>query len=140
MGDRMEEDRTSNQLTPLDKKVEELMRDRIILKTLTRWNDAYKEFPRFVMEYLVARFVDPLNPVVGQAKIDRILTENWVDSSAKELIKSRIKELFGLARKRGRALGICHPTEATVEALKKNLALADGYNVELVFASQVVHK
>jgi len=80
------------QFTPLDHKVQELMSDRIILKSLTRWNDAYKELPRFVMEYLVARFVDPANPVTGQAKIDRILTENWVDSSEKELIKSRIKE------------------------------------------------
>ncbi|MBI4596105.1 MAG: BREX system Lon protease-like protein BrxL [Candidatus Tectomicrobia bacterium] len=80
------------QFTSLDCKCQELIADRIILKTLTRWNDAYKEFPRFVMEYLVARFVDPSNPVNGQAKIDRILTENWVDSSEKELIKSRIKE------------------------------------------------
>jgi ATP-dependent Lon protease len=88
----MEEERSSYQFTVLDKKVQELMSDRIILKTLTRWNDAYKELPRFVMEYLVARFVDPSNPVLGQSKIDRILTENWVDSSAKELIKSRIKE------------------------------------------------
>ena len=86
----MEEERY--QFTALDKKVQELMPDRIILKTLTRWNDAYKELPRFVMEYLVAHFVDPSNPVLGQSKIDRILTENWVDSSAKELIKSRIKE------------------------------------------------
>ena len=83
---------TSYQFTPLDHKVQELMSDRIILKSLTRWNDAYKEFPRFVMEYLVARFVDPANPVTGQTKIDRILTENWVDSAEKELIKSRIKE------------------------------------------------
>jgi ATP-dependent Lon protease len=82
----------SYQFTPLDHKIQELMSDRIILKSLTRWNDAYKEFPRFVMEYLVARFVDPANPVTGQAKIDRILTENWVDSTEKELIKSRIKE------------------------------------------------
>lgn len=82
----------SYQFTPLDHKVQELMSDRIILKSLTRWNDAYKEFPRFVMEYLVARFVDPANPVTGQTKIDRILTENWVDSTEKELIKSRIKE------------------------------------------------
>jgi ATP-dependent Lon protease len=88
----MEEKGNNYQITALDKKVQELMPDRIILKTLTRWNDAYKELPRFVMEYLVARFVDPANPVLGQSKIDRILTENWVDSSAKELIKSRIKE------------------------------------------------
>ncbi|MFX0196223.1 MAG: BREX system Lon protease-like protein BrxL [Candidatus Hodarchaeota archaeon] len=88
----MSEQENSYQFTPLDHKVQELMPDRIILKSLTRWNDAYKEFPRFVMEYLVARFVDPANPVIGQSKIDRILTENWFDSSEKELIKSRIKE------------------------------------------------
>ena len=55
-------------------------------------------------------------------------------------IKARMIELFGLAQKRGRALGICHPTEATLQALQKNLALADRYNLELVFASQIVHK
>ncbi|RLA93070.1 MAG: hypothetical protein DRG83_21550, partial [Deltaproteobacteria bacterium] len=88
----MNKEHESYQFTALDHKVQELMPDRIILKSLTRWNDAYKEFPRFVMEYLVARFVDPSNPVAGQSKIDRILTENWVDSSEKELIKSRIKE------------------------------------------------
>src|SRR4030042_2859389 len=88
----MQEHEQSYQLTDLDRKVQELLHDRIILKTLTRWNDAYKELPRFVMEYLVARFVDPSNPVLGQSKIDRILTENWVNSSEKELIKSRIKE------------------------------------------------
>jgi ATP-dependent Lon protease len=88
----MQKEQSSYQFTALDRKAEELMRDRIILKSLTRWNDAYKELPRFVMEYLVSRFVDPSNPIMGQAKIDRILTENWVDSSEKELIKSRIKE------------------------------------------------
>lgn len=88
----MNKERRHYEFTALDHKAQELMADRIILKSLTRWNDAYKEFPRFVMEYLVARFVDPSNPVMGQSKIDRILTENWVDSSEKELIKSRIKE------------------------------------------------
>ncbi|HPM10598.1 MAG TPA: BREX system Lon protease-like protein BrxL [Paludibacter sp.] len=88
----MQEEQNKYEFTTLDRKVQEIMSDRIILKSLTRWNDAYKEFPRFVMEYLVARFVDPENPVGGQSKIDRILTENWVDSSEKELIKSRIKE------------------------------------------------
>lgn len=87
-----EKEANNYEFTPLDHKVQELMADRIILKSLTRWNDAYKELPRFVMEYLVARFVNPDDPIAGQAKIDRILTENWVDSAEKELIKSRIKE------------------------------------------------
>jgi len=69
-----------------------LMGDRIVLKPLTRWSEAYKEFPRYVMEYLVAKYVDPNNPVTGHQKIDMILTEHYVESNARELIKSKIKE------------------------------------------------
>jgi len=80
------------ELTPTDRKVVDLMGDRVVLKSLTRWNDAYKEFPRYVMEYLCARYVDPDNPIAGQSRIDRLLQEHYVESDAKELIKSRIKE------------------------------------------------
>lgn len=62
------------------------------MKPLTRWNEAYKEFPRFVLEYLVARYVDPNEPLPGQRKIDRILNEHYTESSKRELIKSAIKE------------------------------------------------
>ena len=55
-------------------------------------------------------------------------------------IKERMKQLFGLAQKRGKALGICHPTEETLLALKKNIGLVERYNLELIFASQIVHK
>ena len=76
----------------LDQKILQNLGDRVILKPLTRWNEAYKEFPRYVMEYLVSRYVQADNPVAGQAKIDRILTEHYAESAKKELIKSRIKE------------------------------------------------
>lgn len=76
----------------LDEKVVRLMGDRVVLKPLTRWNEAYKEFPRYVMEYLCARYVDPINPIPGQHRIDELLTEHYIGSDAKELIKSRIKE------------------------------------------------
>jgi len=76
----------------LNKKIQEHLGDRVILKPLTRWNEAYKEFPRYVMEYLVSRYVKPEDPVAGQHKIDRILSEHYVESAKKELIKSRIKE------------------------------------------------
>jgi len=79
-------------LTATDEKVHTLLGDRVVLKKLTRWNDAYNEFPRYVMEYLCARYVDPGNPVPGQQRIDRLLQEHYVESDAKELIKSRIKE------------------------------------------------
>ena len=79
-------------LTPADEKVQRLMGDRVVLKPLTRWNEAYKEFPRYVLEYLCARYIDPGNPVAGQARIDRLLQEHYVESDARELIKSRIRE------------------------------------------------
>src|SRR6516225_5281882 len=78
--------------SPLDTKILQVLGDRVILKPLTRWNEAYKEFPRYVMEYLVSRYVQAENPVAGQGKIDKILAEHYTDSSKKELIKSRIKE------------------------------------------------
>jgi ATP-dependent Lon protease len=79
-------------LDALNQKIVQHLGDRVILKPLTRWNEAYKEFPRYVMEYLVSRYVQPNDPVAGQAKIDRILTEHYAESAKKELIKSRIKE------------------------------------------------
>lgn len=76
----------------LDRKIAQELADRVILKPLTRWNEAYKEFPRFVLEYLVARYVDPSEPLPGQRKIDRILSEHYTESSKRGLIKSAIKE------------------------------------------------
>ena len=83
---------SSTPADPLNAKILSLLSDRVILKPLTRWNEAYKEFPRYVMEYLVSRYVKPEDPVAGQHKIDRILSENYAESAKKELIKSRIKE------------------------------------------------
>jgi ATP-dependent Lon protease len=76
----------------LDDKVKRLAADKVVLKPLTRWNDAYKEFPRYVMEFLCARYVTPDNPAQGQARIDKIIQERYVDSGAKELIRHRIRE------------------------------------------------
>src|SRR6266436_7825178 len=78
--------------TALDETIVRELCGLVILKPLTRWNEAYKEFPRFVLEYLVSRYVDPGTPVAGQQKIDRILSEHYTESSKKELIKSAIRE------------------------------------------------
>ena len=82
----------SARLDALNRKIKAVLGDRIILKPLTRWNEAYKEFPRYVMEYLVARYVDAADPVTGQQKIDRVLTEHYTESAKREYIKSCIKE------------------------------------------------
>jgi ATP-dependent Lon protease len=78
--------------TALERKVRDLLADRIVCKPLTRWNDAYKEFPRYVMEYLCARYVDPLDPVPGQTRIERLLAEHYTDSTQRELIRSKVRE------------------------------------------------
>lgn len=82
----------TSRLDALNDKIERILPDRVILKPLTRWNEAYKEFPRFVLEYLVARYVNAKDPLPGQRKIDRILNEHYTESAKKELIKSAIKE------------------------------------------------
>ena len=87
-----DEQQSQSQRSPLDEKITRVLGDRVILKPLTRWNEAYKEFPRYVMEYLVSRYVDAAAPVAGQHKIDKILSEHYSESGKKELIKSRIKE------------------------------------------------
>ena len=87
-----DEQQSQSQRSPLDDKISRVLGDRVILKPLTRWNEAYKEFPRYVMEYLVSRYVDASAPVSGQHKIDKILSEHYSESGKKELIKSRIKE------------------------------------------------
>ena len=79
-------------LDPFNRKLLENLGDRVILKPLTRWNEAYREFPRYVMEYLVSRYVDAADPVTGQRKIDKILSEHYTESAKLDLIKSRIKE------------------------------------------------
>jgi polysaccharide deacetylase 2 family uncharacterized protein YibQ len=53
-------------------------------------------------------------------------------------VRSRLEELFRLARRDGAAVGIGHARTDTVEALKEGLALADAAGVKLVFASQIV--
>lgn len=83
---------TAPELDPFNRKILDNLGDRVILKPLTRWNEAYREFPRYVMEYLVSRYVDAADPVTGQRKIDRILSEHYTESAKRELIKSRIKE------------------------------------------------
>jgi polysaccharide deacetylase 2 family uncharacterized protein YibQ len=55
-----------------------------------------------------------------------------------DYIKGKLFELFRLAQKNGKAVGICHPSEETLKVLKENFHLAAEYNLEPVFASRVV--
>jgi polysaccharide deacetylase 2 family uncharacterized protein YibQ len=53
------------------------------------------------------------------------------------LIKERLLELFRLAQKEGRAIGICHPFPETLQTLKENFHLLKDYGLEVVFASEL---
>ena len=55
-----------------------------------------------------------------------------------DAIRAKLGELFGLAREKGQAVGIGHARPETLRALQKYVGLAEGYGVELVFASEVV--
>lgn len=53
------------------------------------------------------------------------------------LIKERLLELFRIARRDGRAIGICHPLQETLRTLKENFGLLGSYRLEAVFASEM---
>jgi polysaccharide deacetylase 2 family uncharacterized protein YibQ len=55
-------------------------------------------------------------------------------------IKSRLVELFKLARKRGRAVGICHPYPETLQTLKTSFRQYADYDLLVVPVSQLVQK
>jgi hypothetical protein len=63
----------------------------------------------------------------------------FLDSSVGvEFSKQKMKELFRLAQKKGKAIGIGHPFPETLRALRENMALAEKYKVKLVLASEVI--
>jgi polysaccharide deacetylase 2 family uncharacterized protein YibQ len=53
-------------------------------------------------------------------------------------IRGRLIELFQKARKKGRAVGICHPFPETLAVLKSSFFLLDSYNLEAVPVSRLV--
>jgi len=54
------------------------------------------------------------------------------------MIRPRLIELFQKARKKGRAVGICHPFPETLEVLKTSFGLVEAYNLEAVPVSKLV--
>jgi hypothetical protein len=63
----------------------------------------------------------------------------FIDADPSEArIAARLRELFSLAKKNGRAVGICHPKRESLAALARHIGLAEAYGVRLVFASAIV--
>ncbi len=55
-------------------------------------------------------------------------------------IRERLLELFRIARRDGRAVGICHPFQETFRTLKENFGLLESYRLEAVFASEIARR
>lgn len=53
-------------------------------------------------------------------------------------IGEKLGELLRLAKKHGRAVGICHPKRESLAALAMQIGLAEAHGVKLVFASEIV--
>lgn len=53
----------------------------------------FGKIPNFVSDYLISQLVNSDDPQSGIVKIQKILEENYTESSKRELIKSRIREL-----------------------------------------------
>jgi ATP-dependent Lon protease len=64
----------------------------LVDKKLSALSDQFKKLPKFVVDYLINGLVDPNNPGEGLAKIDQIMSQNYVESEKRELIKSQIKQ------------------------------------------------
>jgi hypothetical protein len=63
----------------------------------------------------------------------------FIDAEAAEdAVHLRLEELFRLARKHGRAVGIAHARRDTLAFLARHIGLADEWGVRLVFASEIV--
>ncbi len=77
--------------------------------------------------------------VALQLKIPAAKRQVFLDSELDEgAIKEKLIELFTLAKKRGEAVGICHPLPETLKVLKDYFHLAKEYDVKSVFISELV--
>lgn len=63
----------------------------IVDKSLGSLNEQHRKLPSFVMDFLISEMVNPSDPVSGLDKIDRLLNDHFIESSDKELVKSRIR-------------------------------------------------
>jgi len=63
----------------------------------------------------------------------------FLDSEFDEnFIRRQLLQLFRQAQKNGSAIAICHPSPETLKVLRENLYLATEYNLQTVFASEIV--
>lgn len=92
-------------------------------------------------------FVDSLT--TGRSVAFAVAREKGLKSATRDVfldtvndeahIKGQFIKLLATAREKGRAIGICHPLESTLNVLRENLGLLEEYGCEAVHASQIVY-
>lgn len=64
----------------------------IVDKSLGCLNEQFRKLPSFVIDYLIAEMVDANDPTPGLKRVSQLLNDHFMESSDKELVKSRIRE------------------------------------------------
>lgn len=73
-------------------------------------------------------------------KIPSATRHIFIDAENDEVfIKNQLLSLFRLAQQNGKAIGICHPGEKTLRILAENIYLIEEYDLQPVYASQLVN-
>jgi ATP-dependent Lon protease len=77
----------------------------LIHKGISVNSDNFRQLPRYVSEFLINHYVDPTSPGSGLQTIQKLLDEYYVDSTKRELVKSKVRQhgclpIFGLVRAR----------------------------------------
>ncbi len=77
--------------------------------------------------------------VAGKIGVPNAVRDVFLDNVAEvEAIGLQIRKLVELAKRRGQAIGICHPYPETLEALRRARKMLRNGTVEVVFASRLV--
>jgi len=64
----------------------------IVDKNLVNLNEQFRKLPSFVADFLVAEMVDSDNPAPGLERINQLLSDHYMESDQRELVKSKIRE------------------------------------------------
>lgn len=72
----------------------------VVDKNLSSLNEQFRKLPSYVVDFLIAEMVDPVDPVSGIEKIGNLLDKHMMSADQKDLVKSTIRErgsytLFG---------------------------------------------
>ena len=61
-------------------------------KSLAHLSEQFRRLPTFVVDYLISEMVNPTDPTPGLERISKLLSDHFMESDQKELVKSRIRE------------------------------------------------